>query len=177
MVSRNRSCYGTKGCFACGRTGVFRATGRGDVSRFRPRPTFAHGGKSLLRCPKFLRCLTAAGVFLFFCLRRPHFFQQRKKWGKERRQKLRFCISSRAMSIADLILRSTRSRRSSHIAPSKDCLCNSAAAADWFDEQRFWFYRCNSERQRRRREVSSSYGTTWDMFCERVVHGIKIRKV
>ena len=30
----------------------------------------------------------------FFCLRRPHFFQQRKKWGKERRQKLRFCTSS-----------------------------------------------------------------------------------
>ena len=28
------------------------------------------------------------------CLRRPHFFQQRKKWGKERRQKLRFCTSS-----------------------------------------------------------------------------------
>ena len=27
-------------------------------------------------------------------LRRPHFFQQRKKWGKERRQKLRFCTSS-----------------------------------------------------------------------------------
>ena len=30
----------------------------------------------------------------FICLRRPHFFQQRKKWGKERRQKLRFCTSS-----------------------------------------------------------------------------------
>ena len=30
----------------------------------------------------------------FLCLRRPHFFQQRKKWGKERRQKLRFCTSS-----------------------------------------------------------------------------------
>ena len=30
----------------------------------------------------------------FFCLRRPHFFQQRKKWEKERRQKLRFCTSS-----------------------------------------------------------------------------------
>ena len=41
----------------------------------------------------------AAGYFAprrerFFCLRRPHFFQQRKKWGKERRQKLRFCTSS-----------------------------------------------------------------------------------
>ena len=30
----------------------------------------------------------------FLCLRRPHFFQQRKKWEKERRQKLRFCTSS-----------------------------------------------------------------------------------
>ena len=30
----------------------------------------------------------------FLCLRRPHFFQQRKKWGKERRQKLCFCTSS-----------------------------------------------------------------------------------
>ena len=30
----------------------------------------------------------------FICLRRPHFFQQRKKRGKERRQKLRFCTSS-----------------------------------------------------------------------------------
>ena len=41
----------------------------------------------------------AAGYFAprrerFLCLRRPHFFQQRKKRGKERRQKLRFCTSS-----------------------------------------------------------------------------------
>ncbi|MGM9546099.1 MAG: hypothetical protein ACI3VI_05930, partial [Vescimonas sp.] len=28
------------------------------------------------------------------------------------------------------------------------------------------------ERQRRRREVNSSYGTTTAMFCERVVYGI-----
>ena len=27
------------------------------------------------------------GAGHFLCLRRPHFFQQRKKWGKERRQK------------------------------------------------------------------------------------------
>ena len=32
------------------------------------------------------------------------------------------------------------------------------------------------ERQRRQREVSSSYGAIRNMFCERVVHGIKIRK-
>ena len=33
------------------------------------------------------------------------------------------------------------------------------------------------ERQRRKRDVSSSYGATWNLFCKRVVHGIKIRKV
>ena len=31
--------------------------------------------------------LLPAECFLLLCLRRPHFFQQRKKWGKERRQK------------------------------------------------------------------------------------------
>ena len=72
----------------------------------------------------------SVGIVPLFCLRRPHFFQQRKKWGKERRQKLRFCISSRAMPAANLLLRSTRSRRSSCVVPSKDCLSNSAAAAD-----------------------------------------------
>ena len=129
----------------------------GEVSRFRPRPTFAHGG----------------GCVYLFCLRRPHFFQQRKKWGKERRQKLRFCISLRAMGCGNLILPAARSRKSSCIAPSKDCLSNSAAAADANAEQRFWFYRRNSERQRRRRAVSSSYGTTTTVFCERVGKGRK----
>ena len=81
------------------------------------------------------------------------------------------------MTNADLILHSTRSRKSSCIVPSKDCLSNSAAAADPNAEQRFRFYRCNSERQRRKRDVSSSYGTTWNLFCERVVQGIKIRSV
>ena len=33
------------------------------------------------------------------------------------------------------------------------------------------------ERQRRKREVSSSYGAIRNMFCERVVQGIKIRSV
>ena len=123
--------------------------------------------------------VSAMGVFrsperpTCFCLRRPPFFQQRKKGGKERRQKLRFCISSRAMGCGNLILPATRSRKSSCIVPSKDCLSNSAAAADTHVEQRSLFYRCNSERQRRKREVSSSYGTTWAMFCERVVYGIK----
>ena len=78
------------------------------------------------------------------------------------------------MTIADLILHSTRSQKFSCIVTSKDCLSNSAAAADTHAEQRFRFYRCNSERQRRRREVSSSYGTTWNLFCERVGYGIKI---
>ena len=89
------------------------------------RPTFARSG----------------GCVFFFCLRRPHFFQQRKKWGKERRQKLRFCISLRAMGCGNLILPAARSRKSSCVVPSKDCLSNSAAAADANAEQRFWFYR------------------------------------
>ena len=75
------------------------------------------------------------------------------------------------MTNADLILHSTRSQKFSCIVPSKDCLSNSAAAADANAEQRFLFYRCNSERQRREREVSSSYSTTWDMFCDRVGKG------
>ena len=78
------------------------------------------------------------------------------------------------MTNADLILHSTRSQKFSCIVTSKDCLSTSAAAADTNAEQRFRFYRCNSERQRRRREVSSSYGTIWNLFCDRVVYGIKI---
>ena len=75
------------------------------------------------------------------------------------------------MTIADLTLPATRSRRYSCVVPSKDCLSNSAAAADTHVEQRSLFYRCNSERQRRRREVSSSYGTITIWFCERVGKG------
>ena len=77
------------------------------------------------------------------------------------------------MTAANLMLRSARSQKISCVVSSKDCFSNSAAAADTNAEQRLRFYRCNSERQRRKREVSSSYGTTWAMFCERVVYGIK----
>ena len=77
------------------------------------------------------------------------------------------------MPAANLMLRSARSQKISCVVPSKDCLSNSAAAADTHAEQRFWFYRCNSERQRRKREVSSSYGTTTALFCERAVKGCK----
>ena len=45
------------------------------------------------------------------------------------------------MPNADLILYSTRSQKFSCVVSSKDCLSNSAAAADTHDEQRFWFYR------------------------------------
>ena len=81
------------------------------------------------------------------------------------------------MHIADLILHSTRSQKFSCIVTSKDCLSNSAAAADANAEQRFFSTVAAHERKRRRREVSSSYGTTWNLFCERVVQGIKIRKI
>ena len=74
------------------------------------------------------------------------------------------------MTIADLILRPVRSRKSSCVVPARDCLSNSAAAADANDEQRSLFYRCNSERQRRKKDVSSSYGSIPAMYCERVVY-------
>ena len=73
-----------------------------------------------------------------------HFSQQLEKWAKEPEETKGFFTSLRAMSTADLILRSARSRKFSGIVPSKDCLSNSAAAADWFAEQRFWFYRCSA---------------------------------
>ena len=70
-----------------------------------------------------------------------HFSQQLEKWAKEPEETKGFFTSSRATTIADLMLRSARSRKSSCIVPSRDCLSNSAAAADWFAEQRFSFYR------------------------------------
>ena len=60
---------------------VTRAEARNAPSRARRRNTCSPPGQ---RPPRER----------FLCLRRPHFFQQRKKWGKERRQKLRFCTSS-----------------------------------------------------------------------------------
>ena len=58
------------------------AAGAGAISRPRARERVSAGDSFAPRRERFL------------CLRRPHFFQQRKKWGKERRQKLRFCTSS-----------------------------------------------------------------------------------
>ena len=60
---------------------VTRAEARNAPSRARRRNTCSPPGQ---RPPRER----------FLCLRRPHFFQQRKKWEKERRQKLRFCTSS-----------------------------------------------------------------------------------
>ena len=77
------------------------------------------------------------------------------------------------MGCGNLMLHAARSRKSSCFVPSKDCLSNSAAAADAHAEQRSLSYRCNCERQRRKREVSSSYDTITAMFCERVVKGCK----
>ena len=77
------------------------------------------------------------------------------------------------MPITDSMLRSARSRKSSCVVPSKDCLSNSAAAADANAEQRFFSTVAAHERQRRKRKVSSSYGTTTTVFRERVEKGIK----
>ena len=62
------------------------------------------------------------------------------------------------MNNADLILHSTRSQKFSCIVPSKDCLSNSAAAADWFAEQRFRFYRCSCERRREAKRNKYPWG-------------------
>ena len=121
--------------------------------------------------------VSRSGARYLFLSPTAHFSQQLEKWAKEPEETKGFFTSLRAMGRGNLILRSTRSRKSSRVVPSKDCLSNSAAAADTHAEQRFWFYRCNSERQRRRREVSSSYGTTTAMYRERVVQGIRLRKV
>ena len=109
----------------------------------------------------------------FFMSPTAHFSQQLEKWAKEPEETKGFFTSLRAMGCGNLMLPATRSRKASCLASSKDCLSNSAAAADANAEQRFCFYRCNSERKRRKREVSSSYGTTTAMFRERVVQGIK----
>ena len=118
----------------------------------------------------------ACGATYLFLSPTAHFSQQLEKWAKEPEETKGFFTSFRAMGCGNLMLRSTRLRKFSSVVSSKDCLSNSAAAADANDEQRFDFYRCNSERQRRKREVSSSYGSTTVVLCERVVYGITNRK-
>ena len=85
--------------------------------------------------------VSLSGATYLFLSPTAHFSQQLEKWAKEPEETKGSFTSLRAMTIADLILHSTRSRKSSCVVPSKDCLSNSAAAADWFDEQRFSFYR------------------------------------
>ena len=62
------------------------------------------------------------------------------------------------MTNADLILHSARSQKISCVVSSKDCFSNSAAAADWFAEQRFRFYRRNSERRREAKRNKYPWG-------------------
>ena len=123
------------------------------------------------------RDVSLSGATYLFLPPAAHFSQQLEKWAKEPEETKGFFTSLRAMPWEKMRVPATRSRKSSFFVPLKDCLSNSAAAADTHAEQRFRFYRCNSERQRRKREVSSSYGTTTAVFCDRVVHGISIRKV
>ena len=123
------------------------------------------------------RGVSLSGATYLFVPPAAHLSQQLEKWAKEPEETKGFFTSLRAMPWEKMRVPATRSRKSSFFVPLKDCLSNSAAAADTHAEQRFRFYRCNSERQRRKREVSSSYGTTTAVFCDRVVHGISIRKV
>ena len=118
-----------------------------------------------------ISALPYGGGYIFFLSPTAHFSQQLEKWAKEPEETKGFFTSLRAMPWEKVRVPATRSRKSFCVVPSKDCLSNSAAAADANAEQRFLFYRCNSERQRREREVSSSYSTTWDMFCDRVGKG------
>ena len=88
-----------------------RETGSPIPRRRQPPPTHCgaprRNGRNLIIAtrpahqPLSSHCISGSGAGIisppaqaFLCLRRPHFFQQRKKWGKERRQKLRFCTSS-----------------------------------------------------------------------------------
>ena len=82
----------------------------------------------------------AVGTFLFLSPT-AHFSQQLEKWAKEPEETKGFFTSLRAMSIANLTLHATRSRKSFCLVPSKDCLSNSAAAADANDERPFRVYR------------------------------------
>ena len=98
---------------ACQTSGPTRRETGAPISRRRqPPPTHCgasrRNGRDLIiakndqRTSPYPRCCQRQrrrGYFAprrerFLCLRRPHFFQQREKWGKERRQKLRFCTSS-----------------------------------------------------------------------------------
>ena len=87
------------------------------------------------------RGVSLSGATYLFLPPAAHFSQQLEKWAKEPEETKGFFTSLRAMSIANLTLPAARSRKSSCIVPSKDCLSNSAAAADTHAEQRFWFYR------------------------------------
>ena len=86
-------------CFALRRRSIPRLRTRYFSFCLRRQGGFALRRDLLLPMAAILCCgaqnsCASYGGYISFCLRRPHFFQQRKKWGKERRQKLRFCISS-----------------------------------------------------------------------------------
>ena len=89
-------------------------------------------------------CFALASATYSFLSPTAHFSQQLEKWAKEPEETKGFFTSFRAMGCGNLMLRSARLRKSFCVAPSKDCLSNSAAAADANVEQRFWFYRCDA---------------------------------
>ena len=95
--------------------GVFRGSDRGDVS--------------------------PAGDLLVFVSDGPISFNSERNGGKNAGKNCVFAFPQRAMGCGNLMLPATRSRKSSFFVSSKDCLSNSAAAADTNVEQRFWFYR------------------------------------
>ena len=90
--------------------------------------------------------------FSFSCLRRPLFFQQRKKRGKETPPKLRFWISLRAFTRHLSCLSLPRGRCAVQTSP-KSCIVTASlsAAAFALKYRRTSFYRGRDQRQRRRR--------------------------
>ena len=149
MVSRNRSCCGAKGCFACGR----RYFASPDATYFCPWRQLENG------------------------LRRPTFPSSWKSGQKSRKKPkvsslpcALYCAGIRRIvpHVHANLPVSFRQRTVSATAPLP--LAGSTNNA-------FGSTVAVHERQRRKRDVSSSYGATWNLFCKRVVHGIKIRKV
>ena len=106
--------------------GMFRVSGReallpmadGEVSRLRTRGDISPAGDLLLATVP--------------------------KVGKSTGRNQGSFTSLRAVLRRNMTHDTTRSRKRSCIVSSKDCLSNSAAAADWSAEQRFCFYRCTA---------------------------------
>ena len=103
---------------------------------------FSHGFhvESTGKCGRIFFALASAN-YLFLSPTAPFLSIAKERGGKNARKNCVFAFPQRAMGCGNLMLRSARLRKSSFFVPSKDCLSNSAAAADTHTKQRFLFYR------------------------------------